>query len=464
MLTKVKNWIAANHLLAKGDKVLVACSGGPDSLALLHVLFQLRQEYDLYLAVAHVDHMLRGEEAREDARFVGNFCEKLGVACYQTAINVAEYSKETGRSVEETARLLRYAYLRKTAQDAGIGKIATGHHRDDQAETVLLNLLRGAGSSGLAGMQPTENDIIRPFLAISREDIEAYCDEYKLKPRIDSTNAHTDYTRNRIRLELLPALEKYNPNIKAALYRTAMLVGTEQAFIRGFAARIIPETVREDNGKTILDAKRFAQEHLAVQREILRNVLEKKRGHLKGITFCHVEQLLEMLLFKPVGSSMTLPGGLSAKKGYDVLELGGELVAKQVPPNIAYPGTELVIPGTTEIPELGITVTAKILSAKPKAEPCSAVFDLDALTLPVYVRTRREGDYFRPKGMQGHQKLKKYFINAKVLQEKRDYIPIFADSLEIIWVGGCRCAEHAGVSPATKHFLQLTIFLQGDYL
>lgn len=464
MLTKVKKWIDEHHLLTQGDKVLVACSGGPDSLALLYLLNQLRPEYRLYLAVAHVDHMFRGRESAEDAAFVNAFCRELGIECYQTAINVPEYSRKTGRSHEDAARFLRYAYLRATAEHAGISKIATGHHRDDQAETVLLNLLRGAGSSGLAGMQPKENGLIRPLLSISRQEIEAYCREHDLKPRFDSTNAKTDYTRNRIRLELLPSLELYNANIKAALCRTASLVGAEQDLIHRLALKIMPDLVKATNGKTLLNANLFAKEHLALQREILRSVLEKKRGHLKGITFYHVEQLLEMLLHKQVGSSIILPGGLVARKGYGTLELSGESPGTEPSNSIPYPGIELAVPGRTDIPELGLSVVASVSEASPKEHPLSAVFDLDALKLPIYVRTRREGDRFCPSGMYGHQKLKDFFINAKVLREERNKIPIFTDTLEIIWVGGYRRASYGKTGRLTKQFLQLTMIKQGDYL
>ena len=464
MLTKVKEWIDARNLLVEGDRVLVACSGGPDSLALLYVLCHLQSDYHFYLAAAHVDHMFRGRESAEDAAFVRKTCTQLGIKCYQTAINVPEYIKKTGRSTEDAARILRYAFLRQTARSEGLNKIATGHNRDDQAETVLLNLLRGAGGAGLAGMQAVTKDIIRPLLNTTRQEIEEYCKVNHLKPRFDSTNAHTDYTRNRIRLELLPILQEYNANIKDALYRTAMLVGDEHDFIRQYVLKLTHSgVVFERDGITTFDCKRLQQEHPAVQRELLRTIIEKKRGDLKGITFWHVEQLVKMLLHRTVGSKLVLPGGLVAKKGYGTLELGSAVFTASSSVTIPNPGIAIAIPGTTTIPELGIRVIAKVWETKPfNVDSCSAVFDLDTLQLPVYVRTRLAGDRFCPCGMQGHKKLKDFFIDVKILQEKRDNVPIFTDKLDIIWVGRYRRAQHGKVSTSTKQFLQLTIIEQGD--
>lgn len=465
MLTKVKEWIDTHNLLVKGDRVLVACSGGPDSLALLYILYRLQSDYHFYLAAAHVDHMFRGRESAEDAAFVSQTCAQLDIKCYQTVINVPEYIKKTGRSTEEAARILRYAFLRQTARSEGLTKIATGHNRDDQAETVLLNLLRGAGGVGLAGMQAVTKDIIRPLLNTTRQEIEDYCKINSLRPRFDSTNAHTDYTRNRIRLELLPILEEYNSNVKDALCRTALLVGDEHDFVRQYVLKLGHSgVISETDSKITIDCKRLQQEHPAVQRELLRIVIEKKRGNLKGITFWHVEQLVKMLLHRTVGSKMVLPGGLVAKKGYGTLELGNAIPTASSSVSIPNPGIALVIPGTTTVPELGIQVTAKVLEAKPlNVDSCSAVFDLDALQLPIYVRTRLEGDRFCPCGMQGHKKLKDFFIDTKVLREERDTVPIFTDKLDIIWVGGYRRAQHGRISVSTKQFLQLTIIEQGDF-
>lgn len=218
MLNTVRKWIERHKLVGRGDVILAACSGGPDSVALVHLLAGLRQEYGFSLAAAHVNHLLRGAESDADAVFVADFCGRLGLPLYQGSVDVRAFMSETGRSLEDAARVLRYRFLRETARGLGGAKIATGHHRDDQAETVLLNLFRGAGGAGLAGIHPAANGVIRPLLSVSRAGIEAYCRDNKLGFRTDSTNLETDYQRNYLRRELMPVLaRRFNANIAATL-------------------------------------------------------------------------------------------------------------------------------------------------------------------------------------------------------------------------------------------------------
>lgn len=276
MFDKIKEWINNYTMVGPDSRILAACSGGPDSLALVHILHRLKVEIGFGLAVAHVNHMFRPEAAKE-AEFVAAFSHQLGLKCLVTAIDVPAYSKTSKTSPEEAGRFLRYRYLRQVAAEWGGAQIATGHHKDDQVETVLLNFLRGAGSAGLRGMQPVNGDIIRPLLAVSRFEIEAYCREQGLQPCYDSSNFTPDYRRNRIRLELLPALEKnYNPSVREAIWRLASLAGDEYRYISREAAKRWDAVVVEGETLTI-DSQALTTLPKALQRELIRQVIEKKR-------------------------------------------------------------------------------------------------------------------------------------------------------------------------------------------
>ncbi|HWR43507.1 tRNA lysidine(34) synthetase TilS [Sporomusa sp.] len=462
MLDKVKAWVNSHKLFVPGSRILAACSGGPDSLALVHMLNILKDEYGFSLAVAHVNHMFRPEAALE-AEFVADFSADLGLACHVTSIDVPAYRKANKMSAEEAGRLLRYQYMRQVAARWGGAQIATGHHRDDQVETVLINLLRGAGSGGLRGMRPLSGGIVRPLLPVSRLEIETYCALHKLDPRQDSSNFTTDYLRNRVRLNLLPALEAdYNPAIREALWRLAVLAGDEHDYIFQEAAKLWGTVVIDDGSKATINSQALADLHPAVRRECVRQVIEKKRGALTGISFAHVEKLINMALLGTVGSQMTLPGGLNARKTYTTLELAMAAdCASRLDHRLAAAPTEVAVPGITRVQ--GMAVSAEIVSA-PSARQGreAAVFDLEQLCLPLTLRARLPGDRFRPLGLNGSKKLKEFFIDSKVPEPERDSVPVISDQQEIIWIAGYRQSEHGRITSNTKKILQLTITKQEE--
>lgn len=461
MLSAVRAFIERHGQPAAGSAVLAACSGGPDSLALVHALYRLREEYGYRLAVGHVNHLLRGAESDADAAFVGEFAAGLGLPFYHTAVEAAAYAARAGRNLQDAGRALRYGWLRRTAAELGGAVIATGHHRGDQAETVLLNLFRGAGSAGLAGMKPAAGGVIRPLLAVDRGDIDAYCREQGLTPRLDSSNLKTDYQRNFLRLELMPRLEEaFNANMAATLSRTAEIVGDEHDYVAGAARALWPQVVREEGAALAVDCAALSGLHTAVRREIVRQALEKKRGDLRGIGFFHVEKLLMMADSGMTGNALELPGGLTARREYGYLLL---TAAERPADGITAPGVPLVVPGATEVAALGVTVTARLTAERPAdAGPDSAVFAWDELAPPLFVRTRQDGDRFRPAGMTGGKKLKEYLIDAKVPRRLRDRVPVVADSRGIVWLAGLRQAQRGRPGADTKHFLQLIIAKRED--
>jgi len=456
MLEKIRAWIDKHKLLQEEDKIVVACSGGPDSLALLHILVRFRLEYNISIVVAHVDHMLRGEESAMEAAFVVDFCAKRNLICYHKAINVPQVIRETGMSGEEAARVVRYQYLRQITEKLGGAKIATGHHRDDQAETVLMNMLRGAGSAGIRGIQPINGDVIRPLLSVSRAEILAYCEKEQLDPRFDSSNSQINYLRNRIRIRLLPELEKqYNSTVKDALCKTAIIVGDEHDFIQKAARSVWSQVIEECENCLFIAAEPMKSVHIAVKREIFRLAIEKKQGSLTGISFYHVETLIEMLFNGRVGSVIQLPGGLTISKSYDGLYIGENPLSWSE--KIEYSGQELMVPGNTQLSELGIQVIAEMTDTFVKSQPRVAVFDVDDLSLPLFVRTRRIGDRFQPLGFKGSKKVKDFFIDEKVPRQIRDTVPIICDRRDIIWIGGYRQSENGKATDKTKKFLVLKI-------
>ncbi len=460
MIKKVEDWCLRHALLRHGQKIVIACSGGPDSLALADVLLRLREKYQLKLAAAHFNHMFRGAEADEDARFVGAFCAARGLTCYQGKKDVPAFIKAQKLSPEEGARVLRYRFLHWAAEKFGSASIAVAHQQDDQAETVLLHLLRGAGGAGLSGMKAKCGRIIRPFLGVSRAEIEAYCRDRRLTPRFDCTNDETNYTRNRLRLTVLPQLARdFNPSVKTALCKSAQLIGDEHDFVQTIAAEKLATFLRERKSGLWIARQSVSAQHKAVQRELLRQMIEKKCGHLKGIGFWHVEKMIELTKHGTAGNFLELPGKLCFFCDDNAMCLSTERPIKKEPlpqPPYALPLGGAITFGTYRI-------ETKLFDERPGADgKNTALFDGDALPLPLSVRFRQAGDVFQPLGMKGHKKLKKFFIDAKIPRQERDCVPLICGGGEILWLAGIRRSDKAKVSERTRHFLQINIQRKND--
>lgn len=461
MLAAIKVWIDRHKLLSPGDKVLVACSGGPDSLALLHILNRLRDRYEIEIKVAHVNHMFR-PEAVQEAEFVKKTASQWGLICETAEIDVPQYIKDTGTSSQEAARILRYRFLHQVADDWGNGKIATGHHRDDQVETVLYHLLRGSGGSGLGGMQAKNGRVIRPLLATSRRMVEEYCEAEGLQPVYDSSNLSSKYTRNRIRLDLLPQLERqYNESLRDCLWRTSQIIGDEHALIAELATKEWIHLAKEEKTRIVLDTDKLAALPVALQRQIFRQAFEKKQGHVRGIQFIHVETLIEAALCGSPNHKVELPGGLYAEKGYGVITLSGRGESDCSKPELPK-DTELPVPGCVRWGDYVIAAEVSD-SSSCSSSPAEAVFDYDGLTMPLVIRKRRDGDRFQPLGLGGSKKLKDFFIDAKVPRRLRDQVPIVCDRQGILWVAGWRRSEQGKIKTDTRRFIKMKLIKWEDY-
>jgi len=454
-------------MLSPGETVLAACSGGCDSMALTHILYCLKDQLGFNLAAVNIDHMLR-LEAKDEARLVEEFCFFLRIPYYHQAVDVPDFMEKNGLSLQEAARIKRYEYLRSISKKIGGAKIAIGHHLDDQAETVLINLLRGSGSGGLGGMKVFTGEIIRPLLSVSRETLESYCAENKIPFCHDTSNFKTDYLRNAIRLNLIPQLEKeYNNNIKETLVKTAEIAAAEDDFIEEAALLSWKHTVdSNDNRDLRLNIEQFSKLHLAVKRKLIRKIIEKKLGKLTGISFVHVESLIQLAEDGRVGSILTLPHALIVEKTYDSLIFTETFdtfsKADACAENSAFVSQTLTIDAMVQIPELNLIVSLKLHSACSdvtlnNASSFTAIFDYELLKPPFLLRTRLPGDRFTPNGSSGGKKLKEFFIDKKIPQKQRDFVPLILDQEGIIWVAGYRRANRAQVTAATQKILQFEL-------
>ncbi len=449
MVRQVENFCRKNDLFQRGDTVLLACSGGPDSLALLHVFLQLRERWQLRLCVLHFEHGIRGAASREDAVFVQEFCRENGVECRVEAADVPAWAAAQHLSLETAARELRYGFFHRVRQSLGRGSIAVAHHADDQAETVLMHLLRGTGTEGLAGMKPKNGVLIRPFLAVRRSEIEAYCRRHKLQPRHDATNDCADCTRNRIRLELLPELQKnYNPEIVPALCRLADVSREENAYLRIQA--VGTALLQEQGGQLLLPQKAFTRLAIALQRRVLREAALRLK--LDGLSFERIEAVRTLLLTGKTGDQQRLPGGFQVQLSY-----GNAVFRKlQAAAPVFLAGIQIPVPGKGCLPEAGLEFQADFVNAYPLVHgPAEAFFDFDALPGPLSLRFRQPGDTLLLE--QGRKKLKEFLIDVKVPQQERDKLPLFCAGTEILWVAGWRRTLHARVQTKTKHILRIRV-------
>ena len=450
---RVYRFILEHHMIQPEETVLVGVSGGVDSLALLHCLHVLRHEFNCSLHVAHLDHGIRPDSAA-DAEFVRKQSDQLNLPVSVERIDVPQLMRHDKLSTETAARNARYHFYESLSDRIGATKIALGHHRGDQAETVLMHLLRGAGSIGLKGMLPVrDGKFIRPLLNSSRAEIEAFGTELSLQPQKDSTNRESNCLRNRIRLELIPLLEQsYNPNLQNTLNQTAELLRVESDYLEGIAGEAF-EACREKSDVTdvvVLNRHTFLQHHLAVRLRILRCAIGEISGGMRSFYFNHFAAMLKLIEGESPNASLNLPDNLRLQRAYNQLKFH-KLVA--VPHEFEY---EVVVPGTTNLPVLNARLIATIEASQPPKLPDGkfhAVFD--GLKFPLKLRNRRDGDRFQPFGMHGSKKVKDFLIDSKVPRHERDHVPILVSGEEIVWVVGHRTSERFKVGGETKRYVYL---------
>lgn len=439
-------------LFAPGDVVLAAVSGGPDSLGLLHALHEGGAAHGVArLEAAHLDHGLRGNESAGEADWVADWCARRGIPCHVGRADVAALAARQKIGKPEAARAARAQFLEETAARVGAAKIATAHNRDDQAETVLLHVLRGAGTHGLAGIPAKRGPYVRPLLDVSRADIEAYCAAHGLDPRRDPSNLSPDASlRNRVRLDLLPRLAReYNASVGEALHRLAEIAGRDADYLAQLAEGELRRLTRVAHAAAIvLDRAALADAHPAMQRHVLRLAISRLRGTTEGVTYAHIEQVCAAAAAaRAFGLSLPRPPCLVR-----VTETAVTLALPSQETAQADFGAFLPVPGALALPDIGVTVRASF------AELAGAMaLDADEVeTDTLVVRGRRPGDRIAPCGMGGrHKKLQDIFTDAKVPRDRRDRVPLVADAKGLVWVAGYCLAERVRVTPETRRRLYL---------
>ena len=443
--------------------LVVACSGGPDSTALLHALVSLQPAADLRLHVAHLNHDFRGQEAEDDAEFVAQMAHRLNLPATVDEADPIAYQRERGiSSFEEAAREVRYRFLTELASRIQADAIALGHTADDQAETILMHLIRGSGLPGLRGMQELTRWrdeskgktalLFRPLLEAARADTRAYCLELDIPFREDSTNRSLRFTRNRIRHKLIPTLCEYNPQIRDALVRIGRAATESHRFLAD-ALDVLWPTLFSREGKNIsIDAKGFNGLHPGLRSLALRRAYAEARGSLRSLSEAHVKSMLA-LSTSPAGRVVHLPAGLSMWTTQDSLIIGSpeDRESARPIPDFEYP---LNVPGTTRMPGWRIIVESASPTIDPKTlEPNAAIFDADKVGNHVTVRNRRPGDYIQPLGMKGRKKLKDLFIDLKIPRNLRPSIPLLVSEKGVLWVFPHRVSELARVDESTRRRL-----------
>lgn len=448
-------YIAEHHLFTEDDTVIVAVSGGADSVALLDILSSLA---DLHLrpVVAHLNHTLRGEESDADEEFVLNLAQSYGLPAELERVDVKEFSRMKGLSLEEGGRVARYSFFNYVARRYGANAVALGHHADDQAETVLMRLLRGSGTTGLCAMAPKSGEnLVRPLLAATRREIEAYLHGRGLSYRHDSSNSDTGFLRNRIRHELIPCLETYNPAIRDRLVAMAETLARDEEVLELATAGAFARSAGWIHDKVTLDIAGCRAEPAGLRYRLYRRAVREVRGGLERIGSRHLRDIDSMMHGRKPHLTLCLPDGMMVVKSY------GTISFYQTSHEEASYAYELTVagPGVFDIPgRYRLTVEEGTHHGNPEELPrSSAWFDAAAAPFPWLVRPFRAGDRIVPLGMTGHKKVKDLFIDEKIPLERRRRIPLFFSGDTLIWVGTVRPSAEVSVTGQTRRVIHVGI-------
>ena len=463
LVQSVKRTIDRFGMLEGGETVLVSVSGGPDSLALLYVLRELSTDYDIELHIFHLNHLMRGKAAEADAVFVEETAKKLGVPVTVMIADVPAYIAENDVSPEDGARRVRRALIAQIAGEVGADKIALGHTADDRVETYLMRIIRGTGLDGLKSIQPVTGDIIRPLIAATRAEIMAYCAAGNLRPREDETNADTSILRNKIRHELIPLLAgNYNPAFRDEALREIAAIEGDLETIEEVAKQAWEEAAQEETEAEVrFDREVFRALRPGIQRRLIRLAAEKLAGTPQLLTFSHVEDIIDKVVFGASGAALDLPLGLSVSREYDTI-LIRRRSAEGLPAakTVDFTPRALCVPGLTRLDELDVTIDARFGApdeVDAKAGEGVAFLDADLIEGNIQVRPVKSGDKFRPLGLKGTKKLSDLLIDEKVTRELRRRTPIVETEGKIVWVAGIRIDDRYKVTERTKKTLILKL-------
>ena len=463
VLARFKIFISAKDLIHPTDHILIALSGGPDSVAMFDLFMQIMDDLNIHISVAHFNHGLRGAEADNDAKFVSDLCQRSGIECYTEKGNVAKFARDNKLAIEQAARLKRYEFLDRVAANILADKVATGHTQNDQAETVLYHFLRGSGFRGLRGIPLKRGQYIRPILWASRKQILEYLDARNLGYRIDSTNFDVKFVRNKIRHELLPEIKsKYNPNIISALYKLSDVTNEGEEFLYYTGQKAFEKClIFRNTTKIVLDILSFLT-YFKIQQKYMIIIALEELGRVEYIFNYNIfEQIIQSVLKKKSGKKIIID------KDFQISIAGSELVIARksvstVPVTIMIDlkkDTYSLWDGwILKIQDVDKSEITKQITANPDVE----IVDKAKLTFPIIIRTLKRGDRFYPLNLGKSKKLSDFFIDEKVPFYIRDRIPILLCGDEIIWICGYRLDDRFKVTDQTTVGMKLELLKEGN--
>lgn len=454
---EVLKTVKENNLIEENEGIVVALSGGPDSVCLLHVLNRMSKEMNLKIYAAHLNHKIRGLDAYMDSLYVMKLCEQLQIPCFIRAIDVPKYCSENKLGLEDGARKLRYEIFNEIREKVGADKIAIGHNKNDQAETVLMRIMRGTGLQGLRGIEYKRKDgIIRPILDISRYEIEKYCKENELNPRIDGTNLEAIYSRNKIRLKILPYMkEEFNENIVGSIVRMSNNIKIDSNYINEQVEKSYENTCAKYEDGVYLFVDILKDEHEAIQNRLVIKSIKEVLGDVNSIDKKHIEDVLSLMGENKSGKKINLPRGMYAYRFNDYILITLKEINYE---NIEYsyeikPNTEVYIA------EIGKTFKSKVLDIRDfNADNIGEnvqYLDFSKIKGNITLRNRHQGDKIILRG--GTKKIKELFIGMKIPREERSFVPLIVNEGNIVSVCGYRISADYLVDENTEKILEFTL-------
>lgn len=452
---KVRDYIALNNMLSDGDGIVVGVSGGADSVCLIAMLASFCGECSIKLTAVHVHHGIRGPEADRDMHFTRELCDKLGVKLIIKRYDVPEYARLNKLSDEEAGRRLRYQAFREVLVERGYDKIAVAHHIEDSAETILFNMIRGSRAAGLRGILPVNGEIIRPLMCLTRTEIEQYLNECNIKWCNDSTNASEEYSRNRIRETIIPAMKMINDRAVQHIIDSGKFIGEMYDYLAENVEELYTRTVRINGARAEIDVETLKAAHRLERLEVIKKAVCMVAGSLKDITALHIEAADELIL-KQSGRRIDLPYNIELVREHAVM-----YVHKKNVPLFEAAAAELAV-DVTKAGAYKLPYGYGMLYVRPVSEEninfkenvCTKFMDCDRIEDILMLRTRRSGDYLMVNHGQSKKKLKEYFIDNKIPASERDRMLLLADGSHVLWVLGHRMSDGGKLSANTKRTVE----------
>jgi tRNA(Ile)-lysidine synthase len=457
---KVRKSILKYRLVEPRDRIVVAVSGGPDSVCLLDVLSCLRPDLQLGLVVAHFDHGLRPDEDRDETRFVASLAAVRNLPFETKSARL----DPRGGSLEDRARTARYRFLEEVRRRFSAEKIALGHQRNDQAETVLMRLLRGSGTGGLSGIAPIRDErVIRPILELSRHEIETYLRNRRLSFKTDPTNREERFLRNRIRSRMIPSLEQYQPQVIDILAQTADILREDHAYLEKVAQEWLNQRMQaQPTGSVEIDVAQFLELPPAIGKRVIRHCVDHVRDGLSGVTWRHINAVCQLAGGRRSQGTIRLPKGLVVQRTYGRLSFGKGSPA--ISEDYLY---ILKGPGRYHIKDVSSSLFVEEMCGRlpsfSEGDPWTAYFDARKISYPLVLRNFKPGDKFVPLGMDGHKKVKDLFIDRKLPRPVRSRLPILLSGESILWVCGMMIDERVKVSGDTERVLKVSLHGVSDF-